>query len=115
MKIVWRTRTRQGFVIRGIVEFPTVVRQVIREFRHLFHNERQRQHFAQHVCELILAHAITMAGINRKLAETTDQPCLKRFLTEAPWDDKTLNEARIEGPKKKHVEATSGTGISRQH
>jgi hypothetical protein len=80
----------------GIVEFPTVVRQAVEEFGHLFENERQRQHFAEYVCGLILAHRKTVMGINREFAETTDQSCLNRFLTEAPWDEETLNEARIE-------------------
>jgi len=80
----------------AIVEFPTVVRRAVEEFGHLFDNERQRQHFVEYVCGLILAHRKTVAGINREFAETTDQSCLNRFLTEAPWDEETLNEARIE-------------------
>ena len=80
----------------GIVEFPTVVRQAVEEFGHLFDNERQRQHFAEYVCGLILAHRKTVVGINREYAETTDQSCLNRFLTEAPWDEDALNEARID-------------------
>ena len=56
----------------GIVEFPTVVRQAVEEFGHLFDNERQRQHFAEYVCGLILAHRKTVVGINREYAETTD-------------------------------------------
>ncbi len=35
-------------------------------------------------------------GINREFAETTDQSCLNRFLTETPWDEAALNEARID-------------------
>ncbi len=30
------------------------------------------------------------------VAETTDQSCLNRFLTEVPWDEEPLNEGRID-------------------
>ena len=57
----------------GIVEFPTVVRQAVEQFGHLFDNERQREHFAEYVCGLMVAHRKTVAGINSEFAETTDQ------------------------------------------
>ena len=80
----------------GIVDFPTVVRQAVERFGYLFENEPQRQHFGEYVCGLILAQRKSVAGINREFAETTDQSCLNRFITEAPWDEEAMNEARIE-------------------
>lgn len=80
----------------GIVEWPTVVRMGVEVFGHVFDNDCQRRHFAEYVCGLIIAHRKTVAGINREFAETTDQSCLNRFLTEAPWDAEALNEARID-------------------
>ena len=80
----------------GIVEFPTVVRQAVERFGYLFENEPQRQHFGEYVCGLILAQRKSVVGINREFAETTDQSCLNRFITEAPWDEEAMNEARIE-------------------
>jgi hypothetical protein len=68
----------------GIVEWPTVVQQGLEQFGNLFENECQRRHFAEYVCGLIIAERKSVAGINRELAETTDQSCLNRFLTEAP-------------------------------
>ncbi len=70
----------------GIVEWPTVVRVGVGVFGQFFDNECQRRHFAEYICGLIIAHRKTVTGINREFAETTDQSCLNRFLTEAPWD-----------------------------
>ena len=36
-----------------------------------------------------------MLGINRDFAETTDQSCLNRFLTDAAWDAGALNQRRL--------------------
>lgn len=80
----------------GIVEWPTVIEQAVEEFGHVFENDCQRRHFAEYVCGLMIADRKSVAGINREFAETTDQSCLNRFLTEAPWDAAALNEARID-------------------
>lgn len=80
----------------GIVEFPTVIRDAVEEFGPIFENQRQRKHFGEYLCGLILAQRKTVAGINSEFADTTDQSCLNRFLTEASWDEEELNEARID-------------------
>ena len=80
----------------GIVEWPTVVQQGLEQFGSLFENDCQRQHFAEYICGLIIAQRKSVSGINREFADTTDQSCLNRFLTEAPWDAEALNEARID-------------------
>src|SRR5581483_4445613 len=36
-----------------------------------------------------------VSGINAEFAETTDQSCLNRWLTEAPWEVRALNERRL--------------------
>jgi hypothetical protein len=80
----------------GIVQWPTLVQQAVEQFGDVFENDCQRRHFAEYVCGLIIAQRKSVAGINREFAETTDQSCLNRFLTEAPWDEVALNEARID-------------------
>ncbi len=80
----------------GIVEFPSVVRDALEQFGHLFENEPQQKHFAEYLCGLILARRKSVAGINREFADTTDQSCLNRFVTEASWDEEAVNEARID-------------------
>ena len=37
-----------------------------------------------------------VSGINREFAQTTDQSCLNRFLTEADWDVEQLNQRRLD-------------------
>jgi len=70
----------------GIVEFPQVVQDALRDFGDLFPNEPQRVHFAEYLTGLYVAERKTVSGINVEFAETTDQSCLNRFLTDADWD-----------------------------
>jgi len=80
----------------GIVEFPKVVQDAVREFADLFSCEPQRRHFAEYLTGLMVAHNKTITGINGEFADTTDQSCLNRFLTEVDWDEKALNKRRLE-------------------
>ena len=79
----------------AIVEYPTVVQELWSQYRDLFANEPERRHFAEYLTGLFIAERKTVSGINREFAVTTDQSCLKRFLTEAPWDVHGLNERRL--------------------
>ena len=80
----------------GIVEFPKVVQDTLDSFGDLFSNECQRRHFAEYLTGLMVAERKTVLGINREFADTTDQSCLNRFLTDAVWDVQTLNQRRLE-------------------
>jgi hypothetical protein len=80
----------------GIVEFPTVVRGAVEQFASVFENQRQRKHFGEYLCGLMIARRKSVSGINREFSDTTDQSCLNRFLTDASWDEEALNEARID-------------------
>jgi hypothetical protein len=80
----------------GIIEFPQVVQDAVATYSDLFSNECQRRHFAEYLTGLMVAERKTVLGINREFAETTDQSCLNRFLTEAVWDVQTLNQRRLD-------------------
>ncbi len=80
----------------GIIEFPQVVQEALSEFGDLFPNEPQRRHFAEYLTGLYVAQHKTVSGINREFAQTTDQSCLNRFLTEATWDPEELNRRRLQ-------------------
>lgn len=80
----------------GIVEFPTVVEEAVKEFGDLFANEPERRHFAEYLTGLLVAAKKNVSGINAEFAETTDQSCLNRFVTQAPWDVEQINERRLE-------------------
>ena len=80
----------------GIVEFPQVVQDALQQFGHLFANEPQRRHFAEYLTGLLVAERKTVLGINSEFAQTADQSCLNRFLTEAAWDPIVLNHGRLE-------------------
>jgi hypothetical protein len=85
-----------------IVDFPRVVRDALPEFADLFSCDPQRQHFAEYLTGLMIAANKTVTGIHDEFAETTDQSCLNRFLTEVEWDVKALNARRLECCRPQH-------------
>ena len=67
----------------GIVEFPLVVQDAMAEYGDISSNECQRRHFAEYLTGLMVAQRKTVLCINSEFAQTTDQSCLNRFLTDA--------------------------------
>src|SRR4051794_12957916 len=80
----------------GIIDFPQVVQEALGVFGDLLPNEPQRRHFAEYLTGLFVADRKNVSGINREFAQTTDQSCLNRFLTDADWDVARLNQRRLE-------------------
>ena len=80
----------------AIVEFPQVVQKAVLDFGDLFAVQPQRKHFAEYLTGLMIAENKTVTGINGEFANTTDQSCLNRFLTESHWSETKLNERRLE-------------------
>ena len=80
----------------GIIEFPKVVQDALDQYGDLFANQCQRRHLAEYLTGLFVAQRKTVSGINGEFAQTTDQSCLNRFMTEVPWDVQTLNQRRLE-------------------
>lgn len=79
----------------GIVEFPTIVQQAALQFGAVFANEPERRHFAEYLTGLLVAARKNVSGINAEFAETTDQSCLNRWITEVTWDEQELNRQRL--------------------
>ena len=79
----------------GIVEFPTIVQQAAMQFGAVFTNEPERRHFAEYLTGLLVAAKKNVSGINAEFAETTDQSCLNRWITEVAWDEQELNRQRL--------------------
>jgi hypothetical protein len=94
--LVWRTWTLEHLLMPAIVDFPKVVQDALTTYGDLFSNECQRRHFAEYLTGLMVAERKTVLGINREFAETTDQSCLNRFLTDAVWDVQALNQRRLD-------------------
>src|SRR5579875_2158764 len=95
----------------AIIEFPAVVHDALDHFGDLFANEPQRHHLAEYLTGLMVAQRKTVLGIHREFAETTDQSCLNRFLTEAPWDVEALNQRRLELLQKEPSTRYSQQGV----
>ncbi len=79
----------------AIVAIPQVVEELLVQFGDLFPNEPARVHFAEYLTGLIVAERKTVSGISREFADTTDQSCLNRWLTEAKWDVEDINTHRL--------------------
>src|SRR5438270_10083251 len=95
----------------GIIEFPTVVHEALERFGDLFPNEPQRRHFAEYLTGLFVAERKNVCGINREFAQTTDQSCLNRFLTEADWDVGRLNQRRLDWLQEEPSTRYSAQGV----
>ncbi len=80
----------------AIVEFPQVVLEALPDFADFFSCEPQRRHFAEYLTGLFVARKKNVSAINREFANTTDQSCLNKFLNDVVWDEKALNERRLE-------------------
>jgi hypothetical protein len=80
----------------GIIDFPHVVQEALEQFHDLLPNEPQRRHFAEYLTGLFVADRKNVSGINREFAQTTDQSCLNRFLTDADWDVQQINQRRLD-------------------
>ena len=80
----------------GIVEFPFVVEKALKTFGPFFANDPERRHFAEYLTGLYVAARKNVVGINTEFAESTDQSCLNRWITEVPWDVQQLNAARLQ-------------------
>jgi hypothetical protein len=95
----------------GIVEFPQVVQEALRDFGDLLPNEPQRRHFAEYLTGLYVAARKTVTGINREFAETTDPSCLNRFFRDADWDVQAVNQRRLELLQKEPSTRYSAQGV----
>jgi DDE superfamily endonuclease len=95
----------------AIVEFPAVVLDALDQFGDLFASEPQRRHFAEYLTGLMVAQRKTVLGIHDEFARTTDQSCLNRFLTDAPWDVAALNRRRLELLQKEPSTRYSEQGV----
>jgi DDE superfamily endonuclease len=80
----------------AIVAIPQVVEELLVQFGDLFPNEPSRRHFAEYLTGLLVAEHKTVSGIAREFAATTDQSCLNRWLTQAPWEIERINAHRLE-------------------
>jgi DDE superfamily endonuclease len=95
----------------GIIDFPQVVQEALQEFGDLLPNEPQRRHFAEYLTGLFVADRKNVSGINREFAQTTDQSCLNRFLTDADWDVQKINQRRLDLLQKDPASRYSDQGV----
>ena len=107
----WHTATRDGADMPGIIEIPQVVRDAVDECGSLFICEPERRHFAEYLTGLMVAERKTVLGINREFAQTTDQSCLNKFLTEVKWNEAELNERRLAWHQKDPSTRYSDRGV----
>lgn len=86
----------EDLTMPAITQYPSVVREALETFGPFFPNEPERQHLAEYLTGLMIAHKKNVSAINREFAVTTDQSCLNRWLTGVPWDAEALNRQRLD-------------------
>jgi len=80
-----------------IIQPPAIVQNVLDEIlAPIFANEPQRKHLANYTTGLMIANNKTVAGMTEEMPNASDQSCLNRFLTEVEWDEKAMNQKRID-------------------
>jgi hypothetical protein len=80
-----------------IITSPQIVQDALDAFlAPLFDNTPQRNHLATYLTGLMISDNKTISGMTNEMPNASDQSCLNRFLTEVDWDEKAMNEARIE-------------------
>jgi hypothetical protein len=79
----------------AIIEFPTLVQHAVEQFGTFFAHAPERRHFAEYLTGLLVAEKKPVSGINAEFAQTTDQACLNRWITEVDWDVAKLNQQRL--------------------
>jgi hypothetical protein len=79
----------------AIIEFPTIVEHAVEQCGAVFAHAPARRHFAEYLTGLLVAEKKNVAGIKAEFAQTTDQSCLNRWITEVDWDATKLNEQRL--------------------
>ena len=95
----------------GIIEFPKLVQDALARYGDLFANECRRRHFAEYLTGLFVAERKTVLGIHDEFAQTTDQSCLNRYLTDANWDAQALNDRRLESLQKESTTRYGDQGV----
>lgn len=80
----------------GIVQRPTIVEEAVDLFADLFQNKCQREHFGNYLAGLMVGNNKTVTGITDEFVNASDQSCLNRFLNEVDWDEKELNQRRLD-------------------
>ena len=95
----------------AIVAFPHVVLEALPDFADLFSCEPQRRHFAEYLTGLLVARKKNVSAINREFADTTDQSCLNKFVTNVVWDEKAINERRLQVLQRDDATRYSDQGV----
>ena len=78
-----------------VIEFPLIVQNAARFFSPLFYR-RQLKHYKEYVTGLIVSHKYTINTMNSVFMQSNDQSVLNKFLTSSDWDEKSLNDKRLE-------------------
>jgi hypothetical protein len=94
-----------------IVQFPAIVEELLETFGPVFPDRRTREHFGEYLTGLLVARRKNVSAINREFAQTTDQSCLNRFLTQSNWDVSELNRLRLAWLQKEPSTRYSKCGV----
>lgn len=95
----------------AIVQFPSIIEELLETFASVFPDKRTREHFGEYITGLMVAKRKNVSAINREFAQTTDQSCLNRWLTESRWDVSEWNRLRLEWLQQERSTRYSKRGV----
>jgi len=78
-----------------IVEFPSYIEEMSKDFTHLFDQKRQLIHFKRLMTGYVAAEKKTIAHMNGLFTFHTNQSNLNRFITSAQWNEYEMNSVKI--------------------
>lgn len=89
------TRDKRQQMQLPIVAAAPVVVEHTQEFRDLFENRCQFDHFQHYLTGLMVLPNKSLANIARCVLPSADKTNLSRFFSEAPWQAEEVNERRL--------------------
>ena len=78
-----------------ISDVPASLREFAAQFREVFKNPVQREHFERLLAGIIASENRTLAGIHQRLVDDVEYDSLQHFMSNSPWDHDELREKRL--------------------
>lgn len=78
-----------------IIKPAALVERHAEAFQDVFENKKQYEHFQNYLTGLMVLENKSLSNISRCLIESADKTNLSRFLSQAPWEEKQINQRRI--------------------
>jgi SRSO17 transposase len=94
-----------------IASYPSIVEEFLPKMKQGF-SKPQLENFAKYLTGLMVCDKKNVTAINNAFVGHKDQSALNNWLTDSPWSDEKLDQARKELAKEELNAKTSNTAYS---